>query len=227
MVIVMKNILFNYAVSEYKNFSEKNINTKYPIIGVKTDILKKIAKDNIDNYKQYFIEKHQYYEEYMIHGIMLGYLKIPIDDLFIYIDEYINYINCWSMVDLVVSNLKIIKKYKKEVFEIAKKYINSKDEFRVRFGYCILLSYYINDNDKSYIDEILSSCNKQHNKYYIQMVVAWLISVAYVYFKDGVIQFLKTSNLDKFTYNKSISKICDSFRVSNEEKTFLKEMRKK
>ena len=69
MVIVMKNILFNYAVSEYKNFSEKNINTKYPIIGVKTDILKKIAKDNIDNYKQYFIEKMWLVETFIIRNM--------------------------------------------------------------------------------------------------------------------------------------------------------------
>lgn len=223
----MKEQLFNLHSEDYKKFSEKIINTKYPIIGVKTDIIKKIAKNNINNYQTYFKEQHTYYEEYMIHGFMLGYLKLPYEDIIQYIDEYINYINCWSMVDSIVSNLKVLKKHLKETFEIAKQYINSNEEFRVRFGYCILLSYYINTEEKDYLKEILLLCNKPHDKYYIQMMVAWLLSVAYVKFKEEVLQFLYNNNLDDFTYNKTISKICDSFRVSKQEKEQLKKIRRK
>ena len=193
-MILMKEQLLNLQSIDFKIFSEKIINTKYPIIGVKTDVLKKLAKDNINNYKSYFKETHTYYEEYMIHGFMLGYLKIPIDELLIYLDEYIDYINCWSMVDSIVSNLKIIKKHIPRFFDISKKYINSKNEFKVRFGYCILLTYFINANKNEYLDEILDLCNKHHEKYYIQMMVAWLISVAYVKFKEEVLQFLMTNN---------------------------------
>ena len=59
------------------------------------------------------------------------------------------------------------------------------------------------------------------------MMVAWLLSVAYVKFKEEVLNFLKYNNLDDFTYNKTISKICDSLRVSKEEKQMLKAMRRK
>ena len=222
----MKEYLFNIQSEQLKKFSEKIINTKYPIIGIKTDVLKKLAKENINNFKQYFNQTHIYYEEYMIHGFMLGYLKLPYVEVMEYVDEYINYIDCWSMVDSIVSNLKIYKKHINETFTLAKEYIKSNSEFRVRFGYCILLSYYINSSKKEYLNEILQLCNKSHDKYYIQMMVAWLLSVAYVKFKEEVLKFLYSNNLDNFTYNKTISKICDSYRVSKEEKSILKNMRR-
>ncbi len=223
----IKKQLENLKNSQFKQFSENIINTSYPIIGVKTDILKKIAKDNINNYKQYFSEKHEYYEEYMIHGFMLGYINIPFIDLTKYIDDYINMIDSWAMVDSIVSNLKIFKKYLKEVYTLAKQYILSKKEFKVRFGYCIFLTYFINSKQDEYIDEILYFCNKLFETYYVQMMVAWLLSVSYIKYKEKTIVLLKQNNIDNFTFNKTISKICDSFRVEKAEKEILKKMLRK
>ena len=222
----MLNELILLKNNDYKQFSEKIINTKYEILGVKMEYLKKIAKNNINDYKSYFSHKHQYYEEYMIHGLMLGYLKLPFDELNNYIDQYINSIDCWSMVDSIASNLKIYKNHREETFIKAKEYINSNQEFKKRFGYCILLSYYINTNDKPYLNDILNLCNKEHHEYYVQMMVAWLLSVAYVYFKDEVLKLLINNQLDNFTYNKTLSKICDSYRITKEEKQIIKSMRR-
>ena len=130
------------------------------------------------------------------------------------------------MVDSIVSNLKIFNKYEREVFELAKSYLKSDKEFKVRFGYCIFLSYYINKSKEEYIDEILTLCNKNHDLYYIQMMVAWLLSFSYIKFKEKTFSFLLYSNLDNFTFNKIISKICDSFRVTKEEKEKLKKLRR-
>ena len=217
--------LFNLKNDEYKNFNSKIINTQYPIIGVKTDILKRIAKENLVNYKNYFNEKHKYYEEFMIHGLMLGYLKLPIDELIYLLDQYIDMINCWSMVDSIVSNLKIFKKNLDLIFELSKQYIKSDDEFRVRFGYCILLCYFINSNNDKYNQEIINLCNKKHSKYYIQMMVAWLLSVYYIKYPEKGFEFLKDNKLDDFTHNKTISKICDSFRIMD-DKTLIKKLRR-
>lgn len=226
----MNNIreqLFKLNNEQYKKFSEKIINTKYEIIGVKTDILKKIAKENINNYQEYFKEKHLYYEEYMIHGFMLGYLKLPYEEVINYVSDYIEYIDCWSMVDSIVSNLKMINKNIEKAFITAKEYINTNSIFRIRFGYCIVLSYFINYSRKEYLDQIIKLCDKPHKDYYIQMMVAWLLSVAYVKFKEETLLYIKDNKLDIFTHNKTISKICDSYRVSKEEKIILKEMRRK
>ena len=217
--------LENIQNDQLKQFNEKIINTKYKVLGVKTDVLKKLSKENINNYKDYFKENHIYYEEYMIHGFMLGYLKLTFEELIPHINNYIELIDNWAMVDSIVSNLKILKKYEKETFELAKSYLKSDKEFKVRFGYCIFLSYYINASKKEYIDEILELCNKRHESYYIQMMVAWLLSFSYIKFKEKTFSFLLYNNLDNFTFNKTISKICDSFRVAKEEKEKLKKLR--
>lgn len=223
---IIRKELESIQNDQLKQFNKKIINTKYNVLGVKTEVLKKIAKENISKYKDYFKENHIYYEEYMIHGFMLGYLKLTLEELIPYINDYIELIDNWAMVDSIVSNLKIFNKYEREVFELAKSYLKSNKEFKVRFGYCIFLSYYINKSKEEYIDEILTLCNKNHDLYYIQMMVAWLLSFSYIKFKEKTFSFLLYSNLDNFTFNKTISKICDSYRVTKEEKEQLKKMRK-
>ena len=223
---IIRKELESIQNDQLKQFNKKIINTKYNVLGVKTEVLKKIAKDNVINYKDYFKENHIYYEEYMIHGFMLGYLKLTLEELIPYINDYIELIDNWAMVDSIVSNLKIFNKYEREVFELAKSYLKSDKEFKVRFGYCIFLSYYINKSKEEYIDEILTLCNKNHDLYYIQMMVAWLLSFSYIKFKEKTFSFLLYSNLDNFTFNKTISKICDSYRVTKEEKEKLKKLRK-
>lgn len=223
---IIRKELESIQNDQLKQFNKKIINTKYNVLGVKTEVLKKIAKDNVINYKDYFKENHIYYEEYMIHGFMLGYLKLTLEELIPYINDYIELIDNWAMVDSIVSNLKIFNKYEREVFELAKSYLKSDKEFKVRFGYCIFLSYYINKSKEEYIDEILTLCNKNHDLYYIQMMVAWLLSFSYIKFKEKTFSFLLYSNLDNFTFNKTISKICDSYRVTKEEKEKLKKLRR-
>lgn len=224
---IIRNKLIELKNEDYKKFSTSIVNSNYPLLGVKTDILKKIAKENIDLYKEYFNTKHYYYEEFFIHGLMLGYLKIPFDELVIYIDQYIPMINSWALVDSIVSNLKIMKKNITKSFELASEYIKSNEEFKVRFGYCILLCYFINDKKEDYLDSILKLCNKKHKQYYIQMMVAWLLSILYIKFPKEGLEFLNNNELDVFTFNKTISKICDSYRVSIEDKNTLKKLRRK
>lgn len=219
--------LENIQNEKLKQFNERIVNTKYKVLGIKLDVLKRIAKENINLYEDYFKQNHIYYEEYMIHGFMLGYLKKPFGELIPYINDYIKLIDNWAMVDSIVSNLKILNKYELESIDFAKQCIISSEEFKVRFGYCILLSYYICKCKKQYLNEIYLLCNKEHKDYYIQMMVAWLLSFAYIKYKEETYSFLLYNSLDDFTFNKTISKICDSYRVSKEEKEQLKKMRRK
>ena len=74
--------------------------------------------------------------------------------------------------------------------------------------------------------EIINPPEDKNNDYYIMMAKAWLISTCYIKFKDKTIKFLKNTKIDDITYNKAISKICDSLRVSKDEKSILKNMKK-
>lgn len=124
---------------------------------------------------------------------------------------------------MTVSNLKIFRKNKEDGFKEIKKYLKNSNTWINRFGYVLLLNYYIDDK---YIDKIFKLCENYKDEYYVKMSIAWLISMCYIKYKDKTMEYLNNNELDKWTYNKAIQKIIESNRVSKEEKEILKKMKK-
>ena len=111
------------------------------------------------------------------------------------------------------------------MYEYIQKYLNSDKEYELRFAIVVLMQYFINED---YIDAILQIYdNIRHDGYYVKMAVAWAISVCFVKFREKTLEFLKCSNLDDFTYNKSLQKVRESNRVSKEDKDMVKRIRRK
>ena len=120
--------------------------------------------------------------------------------------------------------LKITKKHKKEMWNFIQEYLNSDKEFEIRFGVVMILSYFI---EKDYLQQDFKIFNKiKHEGYYVKMAVAWAVSICLVKFYDETLKFLSNSNLDKFTYNKSIQKAIESYRITNEQKDELRKLKK-
>ena len=216
--------LFDYQDLKYLEFHKKLLNNNnINIIGVRVPILRKIAKDMaINNNLEYLYKNKKYYEEVMIYGLILGYLKIPFNELLDKLDEFIPLVDNWAICDTVCSNLKIFKNNLDEGFIYINKLLKSNDEFTVRFGLVLLLDYYVNDK---YIDKILNIClNICNDKYYTLMANAWLISVCYIKYKDKTLNLLNNHSLNHTLKKKSIYKICDSNRVLKKDKIFLKSM---
>jgi 3-methyladenine DNA glycosylase AlkD len=104
-------------------------------------------------------------------------------------------------------------------------YLKSDQEFYVRFAVVVLLDFYI---DEAYITRVLYALDKiKHSGYYVKMAVAWSVSVCYIKFPEITMVYLKNNSLDDFTYNKSLQKITESFRVDNEIKLVIKRMKRK
>ena len=219
--------LYSLQDLKYKEFHGKLI-TSDKLIGVRTPELKRIAKIIArSNYKEFFKEnKHELYEENMVHGLVLGYLKLKFDELKPYVDEFIPYIDNWAVCDGTVANLKVYKKNKTKdiVFNEIKKYISNDNHWINRFGYVLLLEYFI---EEKYIDEIFKLCENYKDEYYIKMAIAWLISMCYIKFKGRTLTFLKKNKLDTWTHNKAIQKIIESYRVTDEDKNLLRGLKRK
>lgn len=140
------------------------------------------------------------------------------------IEKFVPKIDNWAVCDTFCAGLKIIKKYPEDFWEFIGKYLKSDKEFEIRFAIVMILDYYINDK---YIEEVLEILNNiKHEGYYVKMAVAWTVSICYIKFPKRTMKFLKECNLDNFTYNKSIQKIIESYRVENEDKEILKKMKK-
>ena len=235
--MILENTIWNEKVYEkfikylkslqninYKNFHSKLI-LDNNLIGIKTPILKEIAKKiSKGDYKSFIkLNKHKYYEEIIIHGLIIGYLK-DFNEVKELLDNFIPYNTNWAINDIVCANMKIFKKHQEEGFNIIKKYIKSNNPFQIRIGIVLLLDFYINEE---YIDKIFKISNSiKLDNYYVKMANAWLISICYIKFKEKTYNYLLNNKLDKFTLNKAISKICDSKRVTIEEKEKIKKIRK-
>lgn len=214
--------LFSLKDDEYQKFNQKIVKTDN-IIGIRLPILKNIAKIIAKNDYLSFIKnnKHQYSEEIMLHGLVITYLKIDFNESIKLFDEYIKYIDSWATCDSVVMNYKIVSKNLDICLIKIKEYLKSDKPFIKRVG-IVLLFYYLNDD---YIDEVLKLINSvKSDDYYVKMANAWLISICLVKYYDKTVKFLKSCQLDDWTYNKALQKAIESYRIK--DKDTLRKMKK-
>ena len=221
------NYLDSIKDNKYKEFHNSLVkDSKYEILGVKLPILRNISKDisktNIEDYLN--IDKGLFYEEIMLEGLVISKIKDE-KTFYKYFNSYIDKIDNWALCDTFCNSIKIVEKYPDKYYKIALELSKSSKEFRSRVGLIMILSHFINEDN---VKEILELVNNIHSdKYYVNMAIAWLIAEIYIKHRKEGLEFIKNNDLDKFTQNKTISKINDSFRVSKEEKEELKKYRKK
>ncbi len=215
------NHLISLKDSKTKDFNKKIINTNYEILGIKTPLLKEIAKelskDDIEGFLK--IAKDKYYEEVLIEGFLISYIK-DIDTFIKYFNIYINKIDCWALCDSAISSYKIFKK--NDFTELCLELILDSREYIERVGYVMLLDYYV---DEEHIDTILNISRKESSYYYVNMAISWLLSECFIKQRDKTLALLKEKSLNKFVQNKAISKICDSYRVTKKDKEMIKKLR--
>lgn len=223
----LREELEKLADDEYRKFQSTLCPNVNGIIGVRLpklrELAKKIAKENpIDFLDTYECE---FYEEKMIYGLVIGYMKASFEERIKYLDKFVPTIDNWAVCDCCCSTYKFTNKNLDKMLKYLQKYINSKKEFELRFACIMLMDYYLIDE---YFDKVLEIYNNiTSDKYYVQMGIAWGISVAFVKNEEKTREFLKNNNLDNFTYNKSLQKIIESNRVSKEVKDEIRRMKRK
>ena len=219
--------LYEMQDLKYKEFDSSLCPNVDNIIGVQVPKLRAIAKQLVKEEKKEYLELEniEYYEEKVIQGLMLGMSNLTIEDTKKYLEKFIPKIDSWAVCDVVCSSLKIAKKCQKEIWDFLSKYINSDKEFEIRFVVVMYLDYFLNDG---YIDKVIKNISKiKSDKYYVQMAIAWLLAESFIKQKEKTKEYLKNNKLDNFTHNKAIQKIIDSYRVSQEDKEFVRTLRRK
>ena len=223
----IKEKLFELSDKKYKEFHSGLCPGTDNIIGVRVPILRNYAKELA---KKYEIEEllkqvdNQYYEEIMLQGMLIGLSKEDFGKVQEYIKKFVPKINNWAICDTFCAGLKITKKHKKEMWSFIQKYLKSDKEFEIRFGIVMILNYYI---EEDYLDKNFKIFDSIKNKdYYVQMAIAWAISICLIKFYDKTLKYLKNSKIDEFTYNKALQKAIESYRINNEQKFSLKKLKK-
>lgn len=220
--------LLDLADKKYKEFHSSLCPGTDNIIGVRVPILRNYAKklSKQENIKEYIsFNKTKYYEEVMLQGMLIGLIKnIDIKEILTMLKSFIPKIDNWAVCDICCAGLKIVNKNKETVWTFIQKYLKSKKEFELRFAIVMILDYFI---DEKHINEGLKIFdNIKHDGYYVKMAIAWAISVAFVKFPKITMTYLKNNNLDDWTYNKALQKICESLRVSDKTKKEIRKMKR-
>lgn len=216
----LREELFNLQDLKYRDFHSAlvpNID-KEQIIGVRLPELRKIGKKLTDNNFDW-----HYYEEIMLHGFYIGYAKLSYEERISLLTEFIPYINNWAVCDCVSSTLKFVNKNRSDFLEFLKPYMNSQKEYELRFAVVMLMDYYLDDKYLKFTVDCLSKIKSDY--YYVNMAVAWALSVAFVKDSNLVLPLIENYTLEPFVHNKTISKICDSYRVDKPIKEKLKTYR--
>ena len=216
----LREELFNLQDLKYRDFHSAlvpNID-KEQIIGVRLPELRKIGKKLTDNNFDW-----HYYEEIMLHGFYIGYAKLSYEERISLLTEFIPYINNWAVCDCVSSTLKFVNKNRSDFLEFLKPYMNSQKEYELRFAVVMLMDYYLDDKYLKFTVDYLSKIKSDY--YYVNMAVAWALSVAFVKDSNLVLPLIENYVLEPFVLNKTISKICDSYRIDKPIKEKLKTYR--
>lgn len=228
MDIDIEKELFELQDKKYQEFQKKLCPGTESIIGIRVPILRNYAKELLKKYDfKELMEcvNDNYYEEIMLQGMLIGEAKEEFSIIIKYIEAFIPKIDNWAVCDTFCTGLKITKKHKDEMWEFIQKYLTSKKEFEVRFGIVMILGYFIDEEHLENNFKIFNSIKV--DKYYVQMAVAWAISICLIRYYDRTVKYLqKEADLDNFTYNKSIQKAIESYRISKEQKDFLRNMKK-
>ena len=210
-----------------KEFNSRIIPTNSKIIGIKTPDLrvlaKKCAKEDLKNSLAVFGE--EYHEEILLYGLIVAYANVSYDQRVYYLDKYVKLIDNWAQVDCVVNTCKFISKNRKDFLCKIEEWLSSGKPFVVRFALVSLLYYYIDDECIDYIFKVVE--NIDCSEYYVSMAVAWLLAECYVKLTLSTENYLKISSIDAITYNRTIQKICDSYRVDKHNKIKLKLTKRK
>ncbi|MFF2017432.1 DNA alkylation repair protein [Paenibacillus sp. NPDC058177] len=217
--------------ADYQKFSAGLIPNVSNILGVRLPELRKLAKGIARGEWRAYLEQadSEYFEEIMLLGMVIGYASsiknADIEEILKYIAAFVPKIDNWSVCDSFCIGLKFTSRHRDRVWDFLQTYLASDQEYEIRFAVVMLLNFYVEADD---MDRVLAKLDViKHEGYYVKMAVAWALSVCYVKHPERVMKYLKHNLLDDFTFNKTLQKITESYRVSSEDKQIIRSMKRR
>lgn len=215
--------LEEFRDEDYKKFNESLIpGAEGTSLGVRLPQLRTIAREIIrKDWRSFLSESKQsnVYEFVMLRGLVIAEAPCEFEERLELLAGFVPSIQNWAVCDSVCSSLKSVKKHLPETFQFLQPYLQSDSEFELRFGVVMLMDYFI---CADYIGQVLNILSGiRHEAYYVNMAIAWALSVCFVKFREKTLDLLKSKVLSPWVQNKAIQKCRESRRVSPEDKAML------
>lgn len=213
---------------KYRLFHEKLLRTALPVIGIRSPLLRQKAKEVAKEAGRNFFGTcgKNTYEERMLYGLVATEIPMEFEEFSGYCDTFAyEFVENWAHCDGFCASLKkIARKNEEDLFTHAKGYLLAENPWVVRVGLIIMLNYYLKE---PYFREVLQLTDGVTSDfYYIEMAQAWLLATAWAKNPEMVRAYLKNTKLSISVKTKFVQKACESFRVSSEDKVWLREWKK-
>ena len=192
------------------------------ILGVRVPALRRLAKSLDADTAAAFLRElpHRYYEEDNLHAYLLE--RIPdFAAALAETERFLPYVDNWATCD----GLKVtaFAEHLPELLPAIDRWLADGREYTVRFGIVQLIRWYLDD---AFTPEILARVAAvQREEYYVQMAAAWFFATALAKQPKATLPYLTERRLPVWTHNKTIQKAIESYRISPEQKAYLRTLR--
>lgn len=194
------------------------------IIGVRTPALRKFAKTFAKTDEAaHFLHTlpHRYYEENNLHAFLVEQIR-DFDACIAALDAFLPYVDNWATCDSMAP--KVLGKHKEKLLVHIRRWLSGKETYTVRFAVGLLMRYFLDD---SFSPEYLKwVANLDSEEYYIRMMAAWYFATALAKQYEAALPILQNGVLETWTHNKAIQKALESYRITPEQKAYLRTLRR-
>lgn len=221
----IRNELFRNQDEKYRDFQAKLLPTLDPqtVIGVRTPILRGFAKTlyKENDFSDFLNElPHEYFDENQLHAFLISEIK-DFDYCMDELNKFLPFVDNWATCDQL--SPKVFKKHKQELLEQIKIWLISEKTYTLRFAVGMLMQYFLDEDfDLEYPKMLLEI---RSDEYYVKMMIAWYFATALAKQYEAILPFWENKSLEKWTHNKAIQKALESYRVSDEQKIYLRTLK--
>ena len=217
--------LFRLQDSKYREFQSKLI-PNVPldsVIGVRTPALRKYAKElaKREEIGEFLSDvPHRYFDENQLHAFIISQLK-DFGRCMEYVRAFLPYVDNWATCDQL--SPKVFGKNKGDLLKQIREWIGSGDTYTVRFGIGMLMQYFLDEDFDPEYPELVAQIRSE--EYYVNMMKAWYFATALAKQYETVLPFIEERRLDDWTHRKAIQKAVESYRITEEQKKYLKTLK--
>ncbi len=208
-----------YAEEEFARFQHKLIFTDRKIMGVRTPTLRKLAKAFSGDIDTLLAYPDTYSETVFIQ--LTAVSALPYTAFLRYLPTCLDRIDSWALCDSFKA--KCIAKHKQEFLSVLENLFVTGKTYYVRYVLVTLLSFYV---EEEYLPAIKSYVSRTDTaEYYVHMAVAWLTAEVLIKHHAFGLELLSSGVLDRKTHNKAIQKAVESYRLTHEQKEYLRSLK--
>lgn len=217
--------LFEMQDLGYRDFHAKLMPTvpKEKIIGVRVPLIRKLAAElgKTKEGREFLrILPHKYYEEDNVHAFLIEQIK-DFNECISALDEFLLYVDNWATCDMMTP--KVFKKNTDKLLPAIYKWLQSDRTYTVRFAIGMLMKFYLDENfDEKYLQTV---ADVKSEEYYVNMMIAWYFATALAKQWEKTVPYIENGVLDKWIHNKTIQKAVESYRITKEQKLYLKTLK--